>query len=131
MDNYLEINGKYYAVDMDKIMDFIGADTNSVVQAINQTYGIIDDDTEKKSTGDIQLVQKEVTETKENMNSVMSGYRYNLMQNMLMLIMNPISDFNDNTVAILHDFEAYGIGQRMAFNTLLGMGIIYEIETEE
>lgn len=130
MDNYLEINGKYYAIDMDKVMEFIGADTNSVVQAINQTYGIVED-SDSKSVGDIQLVQKEVTETKENMNSVLSGYRYNLMQNMLMLIMNPISDFSDNTVAILHDFEAYGIGQRMAFNTLLGMGIIYEIETDE
>ena len=44
MDNYLEINGKYYAVDMDKVVEFIGEDTASVVQAINQTYGIQEDE---------------------------------------------------------------------------------------
>ena len=86
MDNYLEINGKYYAVDMDKVVEFIGEDTASVVQAINQTYGIQEDEN-GFSTGDMHLLQKDVTETKENVGSTMSGYRYNLITNMLGLVL--------------------------------------------
>lgn len=129
MDNYLEINGKYYAVDMDKVVEFIGEDTASVVQAINQTYGIQEDEN-GFSSGDMHLLQKDVTETKENVGSTMSGYKYNLITNMLGLVLSPVSDYNDSML-LLNDLSMYGAGQKIAFNTLVGMGIIYEIETDE
>ena len=121
MDNFFETNGKYYAVDIDKVIEFINCDNGSVVQGINQTYGLTDEN-------DMQLLQKEVTETKDSVNSALSSYRYNIVTNMMSLVLSPI-EFNEGIVGIT-DMSGFSVGQKIAFNTLLGMGIIYEIDVE-
>jgi hypothetical protein len=128
MDGYLGINGKYYAVDMDKVTEFVQGTGNSVVQSINQTYGMVGDDVD---SADFKLIQKEVTETKDSLDTTMCGYRYNIITNMLGLALASFTDVGDDTIQVVNQFDMYGAGQKMAFNTLLGMGIIYEIETEE
>lgn len=122
MDNYLEIGGKYYAMDIDKIIEFVTANCDSVDQEINQKYGLVD--------GQFQLTTKEVKETKEGDNSTAMTCRYNIITNTLALILTPTTDVGDE-IMNLGDLTSLTIGQRIAFNTLIGMGIIYEIETED
>lgn len=128
MDSYLNINGKYYAVDMDKVMEFIEGAGGGYVQSINQTYGMVGDDIDN---ADFKLIQKEVTETKDRLNETMCGYRYNIITSMLSLALASITEVSEDSMALVNQFELYGVGQKIAFNTLVGMGIIYEIETEE
>lgn len=123
MYNYFTINGKSYAIDLEKLIQFIGKDGSSM-SSISQSYGI-DSDTS------LSLINKEVTETKENVSDVMSNYRYNVVTNILNLILMPISDGN-GALIITEDSLQMHLGQKIAFNTLIAMEIIYEIdETEE
>lgn len=123
MYNYFTINGKSYAIDLEKLIQFIGKDGSSM-SSISQSYGI-DSDTS------LSLINKEVTETKENVSDVMSNYRYNVITNILNLILMPISDGN-GALIITEDSLQMHLGQKIAFNTLIAMEIIYEIdETEE
>lgn len=128
MDSYLSINGKYYAVDMDKVMEFIEGAGGGYVQSINQTYGMVGENTDST---DFKLIQKEVTETKDRLDETICGYRYSIITNMLNLALTSITEVGEDSMALVNQFELYGVGQKIAFNTLVGMGIIYEIETEE
>lgn len=130
MDNYLEIGGKYYAMDIDKIVEFITTNCGSVTQEINQKYGLVGSGNEADDQGKFQLVTKEVKETKEGDNSTAMTCRYNIITNTLALILTPTTDVGDE-IMNLGDLTGFTIGQRIAFNTLVGMGIIYEIETED
>lgn len=125
--NYLSINDKYYAVDVNKIFEFIDG-VGSTVQNIHQVYGISSDEKEKNDT--LQLITKEISESKEDVNDIISTNRYNLIITFLNLILMPISDANGDIV-VTRDFSNMHIGQKLSFNTLLEMGIIYEIEFED
>lgn len=128
MNNCIEINGNFYAIDLHKIMDFINQ-SQDVTQTINQTYGIpLSHD--GVCVSDFQLVNKEVSEIKSNGSEFMANIRYNLITNFLNLVLLPISD-GDSLITVMNK-ESMHVGQRFAFNTLYEMGIIYEIgETEE
>lgn len=125
--NYLSIDDKYYAVDVNKIFEFIGG-VGSTVQNIHQVYEISSDEKEKNDA--LQLITKEISESKEDANDIISTNRYNLIMTFLNLILMPISDGNGEIV-VTRDFFLMHIGQKLSFNTLLEMGIIYEIEFEE
>lgn len=121
--NYIEIEGKYYAIDVAKMIEFITEDGDST-QAINQTYGIPMVD---GAAGEIKLVSKEVSETKDGVSENMSNIRYNIISNLLNLIVIPISDGNGGLI-LTDSLKNMHLGQVISFNTLYTMGIIYEIE---
>ena len=129
-NNYLSINNKLYAIDLEKVMEFI-TKPQDVVQTINQSYGVpMTQDEENITTlGDIQLLSKEVSETKNNTSEVQSTLRYNIISNILNLVLMPISD--GEGVIMINDSSSMHLGQRLSFNTLYEMGIIYEIEQED
>lgn len=125
--NYLSISGKYYAIDLNKIIEFIGNSTTTV-QNIHQVYGYGDES--DIENGEMKLVNKEISESKENVNEVVISNRYNLVTTLLNLILIPISDSNGELI-LTENLNNMHIGQKLSFNTLIDMGILYEIEFEE
>jgi len=123
--NYLEIEGKYYAIDMGKVIEFI-SESESSTQTINQSYGIplTDDGT---VAGDIRLISKEIAETKESVGENMSNLRYSMLTYLLNILLSPLSDGSGNVV-VAESMRSLHLGQVISFNTLFEMGIIYEIE---
>ena len=88
-ENYLEVDGKYYGINMDKVIEFISESSNST-QSITQNYGIPFQAGDKISD-DFRLISKEVSETKENVNENMSNLRYSILTYLLNTIMAPLS----------------------------------------
>lgn len=126
--NYLEIEGKYYAIDMDKVIEFISENSNST-QTISQNYGI--PLTEGGQIGsEIRLISKEVSETKETVSENMSNLRYSLLTYLLNIILAPLSDGTGNVI-VAESMKTLHLGQVISFNTLFEMGIIYEINENE
>ena len=127
-NNYLEIEGKYYAINMDKVIEFISENCNST-QTISQNYGIPFSD--NGVIGDeIRLISKEVSETKESVSENMSNLRYSLLTYLLNIILAPLSDGAGNVI-VAESMKTLHLGQIISFNTLFEMGIIYEIDENE
>lgn len=126
--NYLDVDGKYYGINMDKVIEFISESSNST-QSITQNYGIPFQAGEKISD-DFRLISKEVSETKENINENMSNLRYSILTYLLNTIMAPLSDGSGNVI-VTESLKTLHLGQVIAFNTLFEMGIIYEMEDNE
>lgn len=127
-NNYLEIEGKYYAINIDKVIEFISEDGGST-QAISQSYGIPFTDNGPVSN-DIQLISKEVSETKEAISENMSNLRYSLLTYLLNILMAPLSDGTGNVI-VAESMKTLHLGQVISFNTLFEMGIIYEIDNND
>lgn len=126
--NYLSISGKYYGLDLNKVMEFVGNSTTTV-QNIHQVYQYSDE--EDVMNGEMRLSSKEISESKENVNEVIMSNRYNLITTVLNLILIPISDSSTGEIIVTDKLTSMNIGQKLAFNTLIDMGILYEIEFEE
>ena len=127
-NNYLEIEGKYYAINMDKVIEFISENGNST-QTISQNYGIPFSD--NGVIGDeIRLISNEVSETKESVSENMSNLRYSLLTYLLNIILAPLSDGAGNVI-VAESMKTLHLGQIISFNTLFEMGIIYEIDENE
>ena len=127
-DNYLEIEGKYYAIDMDKVIEFI-SETGGSTQTISQNYGIPFSDNGPISD-EIRLISKEVSETKENVSENMSNLRYSLLTYLLNILLAPLSDGTGNVI-VAESMKTLHLGQVISFNTLFEMGIIYEIDNND
>ena len=126
--NYLSFSGKYYGIDLNKVMEFVG-DSTTTVQNIHQVYQYSDE--EDVMNGEMRLSSKEISESKENVNEVIMSNRYNLITTILNLILIPISDSSTGEIIVTDKLTSMNIGQKLAFNTLIDMGIIYEIEFED
>lgn len=126
--NYLEIDGKYYAIDMDKVIEFIKEDS-ATTQNINQNYGIPINDNGKIGS-EIKLISKEVSESKDTVSETMSNLRYSILTYFMNVIMAPMSDGTGNVI-VIENLKTMHFGQILAFNTLYEMGIIYEIDINE
>jgi len=126
--NYLEIEGKYYAIDMDKVIEFISENGEST-QTISQNYGIPFSD-KGLISDEIRLISKEVSETKESVSENMSNLRYSLLTYLLNILLAPLSDGTGNVI-VADSMKSLHLGQVISFNTLLEMGIIYEIDNND
>lgn len=127
-NNYLEIEGKYYAIDMDKVIEFI-SETGGSTQTISQNYGLPFSDNGSISN-EIRLISKEVSETKENVSENMSNLRYSLLTYLLNILLAPLSDGTGNVI-VAESMKTLHLGQVISFNTLFEMGIIYEIDNND
>lgn len=117
----IEIDGKYYIIDMDKLMEWI-VETPSSEKNINtittMSYPITNDDEE-------EIVEKEVSETKSTLNETMNNVRYDFVRNMISTIFTTFTnDMNQILTSGLNDLS---FGQKIAFNTLLYKKIIIEV----
>lgn len=137
MENYIAFDGRYYAIDVDAFMKVVSTKEDSENEkdtTVTQSYGIPlvnIQGSDTQAVGDsIKLISKEITEANRNVNELMSGYRYNLINNLLSMLVTPISD-GTGTIILTNTSSEMHFGQRLAFNTLLELGIIIEIEFEE
>ena len=78
---------------------------------------------------EFKVVQKEISESTSDGTDTYSTIRYDLIKNLLNLIVSPIADENGNVFRIT-SFEDMFFGQMLAFNTLINEGIIIEVEQE-
>lgn len=127
MENYLKINNKYYALDLEKIIEFISANSEnekSKENTITETYGSISED-----SPEFALLHKTVEDKTYGLKDVMSNYRYNVIMSLLNLILQPIGD-GSGSVMLTNNTNEMFFGQILVFNTLLKNEIIYEIDFE-
>lgn len=114
----LEYNDKCYAIDMDKLMEWValtppGERNNTITIS---KVSILDED------GETQIPQKETTETQSDLNDSMNTVRYDFVRNLLTILFTPIVTDNGAIVT------TPTFGQTLAFNSLVKKGIIIEID---
>jgi hypothetical protein len=122
----IEIDGKFYIIDMDKLMSWI-VETPSSEKNINtittMSYPITNDEEEQ------EIVEKEVSETKSTLNETMNNVRYDLVRNLInVLLTTYINDMNQIISLSKNDLS---FGQRLAFNTLFYKNIIIEVSNKD
>ena len=116
----IQIDGKYYKIDMDALMAWI-SEVPSSEKNINTittlSYPIAEEN----------MVEKEITENKSTLNDVFTNVRYDFVRSLLNTLLTATVDGMGNVLgARISDFT---FGQQLAFNTLLAKKIITE-ETE-
>ena len=126
-NTYVEFEGKCYMIDLDKLLETVTKSSATVKdQTKVETWGYV---TDEKGNTDFKTIQKEFSETSSDGRETFSTIRYDLVKNLINLIVSPIADENGNVLRIT-SFDDMFFGQKIAFNTLLNEGIIIEI-TEE
>ncbi len=121
----IENEDKKYAIDVDRLMAWV-SETPSSEKNINtittMTYPI--------TNGEEQdIVEKEVSETKSNLNEVMNNVRYDLIRNLLSVILTTYTNEMNQIITLTPSDLSFG--QKIAFNTLLHKRIIIEISNIE
>ena len=128
MDGLISYDGKIYAIDIDRMFQFVMNDQNNDKinsdRVVTQSYGIpnIEEFMDAKNPK-LQLLSKDISENISGMNETMINIRYDMVKNLLSMIM--INQAVDSRVASPSDFD---FGQVLAFNTLIQEKIIYQIE---
>lgn len=117
----IEIDGKYYVIDMDKMMAWV-SETPSTEKNINiittMTYPITNDDEE-------EIVEKEVSENKSSLNEIMNNVRYDFIRSMISTLFSTFT--NDMGEIVTTSLNGLSFGQKIAFNTLYYKKIIIEV----
>ena len=117
----VEIDGKYYIIDMDALMAWICETPNSEKNITTMTtisYPITNDDNED------EVLEKEVTENKSTLNDTMNNVRYDFVKNLINSLF--LTFGNDITQLVSYTTKDLIFGQKIAFNTLLYKKIIIE-----
>ena len=118
----IEIEGKYYVIDMDKMMAWVvetPASEKNINTITTMSYPITNDDDEE------EIVEKEVSENKSTLNETMNNVRYDFIRILLNTILTTFTN-NMNQIITLTP-EDLSFGQKLAFNTLINKNIIKEV----
>lgn len=134
MNEYFEFNGRYYAIDMDKFIEFVSEsknnekDNSTVITQVFADNDYEDEEIQPKeqSLTAFKAVSKEITENKSNTNPVFNNIRYDFAKILLSTLVSPFYN-QDGSFVIASTEEDLFLGQKIAFNTLLNRGIIFEI----
>lgn len=134
MNEYFEFNGRYYAIDMDKFIEFVAEsknnekDNSTVITQVFADNEYEDEEIQPKeqSLTSFKAVSKEITENKSNTNPVFNNIRYDFAKILLSTLVSPFYN-QDGSFVIASTEEDLFLGQKIAFNTLLNKGIIFEI----
>lgn len=118
----IEIEGKYYVIDMDKMMAWVvetPASEKNINTITTMSYPITNDDDEE------EIVEKEVSENKSTLNETMNNVRYDFIRILMNTIFTTFTN-NMNQIITLTP-EDLSFGQKLAFNTLINKNIIKEV----
>lgn len=118
----IEIEGKYYVIDMDKMMAWVvetPASEKNINTITTMSYPITNNDDEE------EIVEKEVSENKSTLNETMNNVRYDFIRILLNTIFTTFTN-NMNQIITLTP-EDLSFGQKLAFNTLINKNIIKEV----
>lgn len=121
----IDIDGKYYMLDLDKLMAWVvetPASEKNINTITTMSYPITNED-------DNELVEKEVSETKSTLNEVMNNVRYDLIRNLLNILFTTFT--NDMGQIVTLNINDLTLAQKIVFNTLLNKKIIIEISKTE
>ena len=121
----IDIDGKYYMLDLDKLMAWVvetPASEKNINTITTMSYPITNED-------DNELVEKEVSETKSTLNEVMNNVRYDLIRNLLNILFTTFT--NDMGQIVTLNIDNLTLAQKIVFNTLLNKKIIIEISKTE
>ena len=122
----IEIEGKYYVIDMDRLMAWITETPNSEKNVTTMTtisYPMANDEEEE------EIIEKEVTENKSTLNDTMNNVRYDFARNLINSIFMAFG--NDINQIVSFTTKDLSFGQKIAFNTLLYKKIIIEINKSD
>ena len=128
-DNYVEIDGTYYVLDMDALTKYIGGndDEKIIEKTKNEQWMASDDNTDNE----LSLVSKEITETSSARKDVHASFRAVVVKMMITLVMYPTVNEEGEAKEIKSLNEQMSLGQVISFNTLIAEGIIKEIQVED
>jgi hypothetical protein len=125
-NNYVEIDGTYYVLDMDALSKYIiSNDNGNVVERTKSEQWVA---SENK---DMELVTKDITETTQARRDEHAPFRAEVAKMLLSLVMYPTVSDSGESITLKSLNDPMTIGQVIAFNTLLEEGIIKEITVEE
>ena len=119
------INNKCYIIDLDKLMAWVSETPSSeknISTVTTMSYPITNDD-------EVDVVEKEISENKSSLNEVMNNIRYDLIRNLLTVLLTTYTD--DMNRIITRDVSDLSFTQQIAFNTLLNKKIIIELTKTE
>ena len=128
MIDRFNIEGNTYALNLEKLMEFIITPMNRELDG-NTTLVQCYENNHLDSNPGLSLTKKEISENKTNINELTCSMRYNVIMEMLSLLTTPLTDENGMLISLLN-LESWPFGHALAFNTLLEMGVIYQIEEE-
>lgn len=133
----IDIDGVFYYIDTDRLFDFlctVKGDGRNESQTIVQAYGYPRNQMGEFNTDDkFQLLTKEVSEGKQGLADTQMNLRYDLFKTMLSVLVDISQNDFGNEGEHYDDFTLNDMtfGQRIAFNTLVNLGIIVEKKEEE
>ena len=127
-NNYVEIDGTYYVLDMDALSKYIISNDNGNVVERTKSEQWVASETGAK---DMELVTKDITETTQARRDEHAPFRAEVAKMLLSLVMYPTVGDSGESITLKSLNEPMTIGQVIAFNTLLEEGIIKEITVEE
>jgi hypothetical protein len=129
-NNYVEIDGTYYVLDMDALSKYIiSNDNGNVVERTKSEQWVASENPGAK--GDMELVTKDITETSQSRRDEHAPFRAEVAKMLLSLVMYPTVGDSGESITLKSLNDPMTIGQVIAFNTLLEEGIIKEITVEE
>ena len=129
-NNYVEIDGAYYVLDMDALSKYIiSNDNGNVVERTKSEQWVASENPGAK--GDMELVTKDITETSQSRRDEHAPFRAEVAKMLLSLVMYPTVGDSGESITLKSLNDPMTIGQVIAFNTLLEEGIIKEITVEE
>ena len=117
----IEIDGKYYIIDLDKLMSWIVETPSSernISTITTMSYPITNEENE-------ELVEKEVSETKSTLNETMNNVRYDIVRNLFNVLFSTFT--NDIGQIVTMTTKELSFAQKIVFNTLLHKKIIIEV----
>ena len=134
-NNYIEIDGTYYVLDMDALSRYIVGDDDEKVTERTKTEQWVADDKANQKGGkgnDMFLYTKEITESSSARKDEHAPFRAEVAKMMLSLVFYPTVGENGESVPLKRfDTSEMSVGQVLAFNTLIDEGIIKEVEIED
>ncbi len=128
-NNYVEIDGTYYVLDMEALSKYIiGNDNGMVVERTKSEQWVTSDNSKSK---EMELVTKDITETSQARRDEHAPFRAEVAKLLLSLVMYPSVGENGESMPFKSLNDSMTMGQVIAFNTLLAEGIIKELNIDD
>ena len=125
-NNYFEIDGTYYALDMDALSKYIvGVDNEKIIEKTKSEQWAATADNYNEN--EMMLVSKDITETSSSRKDEYAPFRAEIAKMMLTLVIYPTIDSNGETTVLKTPNDSMTFGQAISLNTLMSEGIIKEI----
>jgi hypothetical protein len=122
---YYQIDNKVYYINLDNLFKYI-AEISTKEKPINTTitqyYGNDEDD--------VQTDEKQIVETKSNVNEVMSNVRYDMVKFIFSCLFESKVSSEGIPMGIEH-LNELSFAQGVCLNTLIKHKILLEVETDE